>query len=53
VEFSFLLAVPTKLAATGYDLLKNASTFGPNSLVFSPQVSLRLFSSPCSASNFC
>ena len=29
VEFSFLLAVPTMLAATGYDLLKNASTFGP------------------------
>ena len=27
VEFSFLLAVPTMLAATGYDLLKNASTF--------------------------
>jgi undecaprenyl-diphosphatase len=29
VEFSFLLAVPTMLAATGYDLLKNASTFAP------------------------
>ncbi len=29
VEFSFLLAVPTMLAATGYDLLKNASTFQP------------------------
>ena len=27
VEFSFLLAVPTMLAATGYDLLKNASIF--------------------------
>lgn len=27
VEFSFLLAVPTMLAATGYDLLKNASLF--------------------------
>jgi undecaprenyl-diphosphatase len=27
VEFSFLLAVPTMLAATGFDLLKNASTF--------------------------
>ncbi len=27
VEFSFLLAVPTMLAATGYDLLKNASFF--------------------------
>ena len=27
VEFSFLLAVPTMLAATGYDLLKNHTTF--------------------------
>lgn len=27
VEFSFLLAVPTMAAATGYDLLKNASSF--------------------------
>ena len=27
VEFSFLLAVPTTLAATGYDLLNTASTF--------------------------
>jgi len=27
VELSFLLAVPTMLAATGYDLLKNASSF--------------------------
>jgi undecaprenyl-diphosphatase len=27
VEFSFLLAVPTMIAATGYDLLKNASLF--------------------------
>ncbi len=27
VEFSFLLAVPTMLAATAYDLLKSASTF--------------------------
>jgi undecaprenyl-diphosphatase len=29
VEFSFLLAVPTMLAATSYDLLKNASAFEP------------------------
>ena len=29
VEFSFLLAVPTMLAATAYDLFKNASTFAP------------------------
>lgn len=27
VEFSFLLAVPTMLAATGLDLIKNAATF--------------------------
>ena len=27
VEFSFLLAVPTMVVATGYDLLKNASSF--------------------------
>lgn len=27
VEFSFLLAVPTMLAATGFDLIKNADTF--------------------------
>ncbi len=27
VEFSFLLAVPTMLAATGFDLVKNASAF--------------------------
>jgi len=27
VEFSFLLAVPTMVAATGYDLLKSAHTF--------------------------
>lgn len=27
VEFSFLLAVPTMVAATGYDLLKSAETF--------------------------
>ena len=27
VEFSFLLAVPTMAAATGYDLLKNATSF--------------------------
>lgn len=27
VAFSFLLAMPTMMAATGYDLMKNASTF--------------------------
>lgn len=27
IEFSFLLAIPTMSAATGYDLLKNASAF--------------------------
>ncbi len=29
VEFSFLLAVPTMLAASGYDLLKSAGSFVP------------------------
>ena len=29
MEFSFLLAVPTMLAATGYDLFRNASSFAP------------------------
>jgi undecaprenyl-diphosphatase len=33
VEFSFLLAVPTMLAATGYDLLKNASSFASGEFV--------------------
>jgi undecaprenyl-diphosphatase len=32
VEFSFLLAVPTMLAATGYDLLKSASSFADANL---------------------
>jgi undecaprenyl-diphosphatase len=27
IEFSFLLAIPTMLAATGYDLLKSAPSF--------------------------
>jgi undecaprenyl-diphosphatase len=30
VEFSFLLAIPTMLAATAYDLYKNAGTFAPD-----------------------
>ncbi|OHB14472.1 MAG: undecaprenyl-diphosphatase UppP [Candidatus Zambryskibacteria bacterium RIFOXYC1_FULL_39_10] len=30
VEFSFLLAVPTMLAAAGYDLLKTGINFSPN-----------------------
>lgn len=30
VEFSFLLAVPTMFAATGYDLLKSGASFGAN-----------------------
>lgn len=32
VEFSFLLAVPTMLAATGFDLVKNAGAFSPSEL---------------------
>jgi undecaprenyl-diphosphatase len=32
VEFSFLLAVPTMLAATGYDILKSAHTFNPSDI---------------------
>ncbi len=32
VEFSFLLAVPTMLAATGFDLLKNASSFSESNI---------------------
>ncbi len=34
VEFSFLLAVPTMLAATGLDLLKNASSFNGSQFQF-------------------
>lgn len=30
VEFSFLLAIPTMLAATGYDLLKTGASFNSN-----------------------
>jgi len=32
VEFSFLLAVPTMLAATGYDIIKNSGSFLSNQL---------------------
>ena len=32
-EFSFLLAIPTMLAASGYDLYKNAGEIGPNGLM--------------------
>ncbi len=34
VEFSFLLAVPTMVAATGYDLLKSGSQFSLDQLQF-------------------
>ncbi|MBA3550854.1 undecaprenyl-diphosphatase UppP [Patescibacteria group bacterium] len=33
VEFSFLLAIPTMLAATAYDLIKNASSFSSGEFV--------------------
>lgn len=33
VEFSFLLAVPTMFAATGYDMLKTAGTFSADSFL--------------------
>ncbi len=33
VEFSFLLAVPTMLAATGYDMVKNASLFSTDQVL--------------------
>jgi undecaprenyl-diphosphatase len=32
VEFSFLLAIPTMIAATGYDILKNAHSFSTNQI---------------------
>lgn len=32
VEFSFLLAIPTMLAATGYDVLKNSSAFSASNM---------------------
>src|SRR3989338_3928682 len=32
VEFSFLLAIPTMAAATGYDLLKNGASFSGNQI---------------------
>ncbi len=34
VEFSFLLAIPTMLAATAYDLMKNASVFTFDRVMF-------------------
>ncbi|MBX4198351.1 undecaprenyl-diphosphatase UppP [Candidatus Parcubacteria bacterium] len=33
VEFSFLLAIPTMLAATSYDILKNASSFSNDNIM--------------------
>lgn len=33
VEFSFLLAVPTMLAATGYDVFKNAASFSADNVL--------------------
>lgn len=34
VEFSFLLAIPTMAAATGYDLLKTAPSFTPQEILY-------------------
>jgi undecaprenyl-diphosphatase len=34
VEFTFLLAVPTMLAATGYDLIRSGSQFSPGELQY-------------------
>lgn len=34
VEFSFLLAIPTMLAATGFDLVKNAGSFNSSQFQF-------------------
>ncbi len=34
VEFTFLLAVPTMLAATGYDLIKSGSQFSPGEVQY-------------------
>jgi undecaprenyl-diphosphatase len=34
VEFSFLLAIPTMLAATALDLFKSAQVFKPDQLIF-------------------
>ena len=34
VEFSFLLAIPTMLAATGLDLIKNAHSFSSDQFIF-------------------
>jgi undecaprenyl-diphosphatase len=34
VEFSFLLAIPTMLAASGYDILKNANAFSKDQFTF-------------------
>lgn len=34
VEFTFLLAVPTMLAATGYDLIKSGSQFSPGQVQY-------------------
>lgn len=33
VEFSFILAIPTMMAATGYDLLKSSSSFTQNEYI--------------------
>lgn len=42
-EFSFLLAVPTMLAATGYDLLKTDAVVGSAEVCFWPAALSELF----------
>jgi undecaprenyl-diphosphatase len=62
VEFSFLLAIPTMTATTGYDLFKNGLTFTPRELslillgsiisFFSAYLAIKMFVSYVSKHNF-
>lgn len=53
VEFSFLLAVPTMLAATGLDLAKNVSQFSVAQLNFLSIGFIVSLFLPCLVLNFC